>query len=81
MPSRTEDPSPEPAPSLQHGGPPPRSGRTLRALLVEDNRGDINLIQHALKDVAVKVDLHVEEDGVRERERIGREALAVADHR
>jgi len=63
--SRTEDPSPEPARSLERGGPTPRSGRTLRALLVEDNRGDINLIQHALKDVAVKVDLHVEEDGVK----------------
>src|SRR6266571_9122427 len=33
--SRTEDPSPEAARGLERGGPTPRSGRTLRALLVE----------------------------------------------
>jgi len=47
-------------------------------LLVEDNRGDITLIQHALKDAAVKVDLHVEDDGVKALDFLRRTGRAAA---
>jgi chemotaxis family two-component system response regulator Rcp1 len=42
---------------------PPTTGSTLQILLVEDNPGDVRLLQEALKEARVLSNLHVTKDG------------------
>jgi CheY-like chemotaxis protein len=37
--------------------------KSLEILLVEDNKGDIGLIEEFFKDAKIRINLHVEEDG------------------
>ena len=44
-------------------GPPSCSGRPATILLVEDNPGDVRLVEEAFKDACLANDLHVVTDG------------------
>ena len=44
-------------------GPPSRSGRPANILLVEDNPGDVRLVEETFKDACLANDLHVVTDG------------------
>ena len=49
------------------------SGKIIEILLVEDNPGDVRLIQEALKDAKIKIILNVVNDGVEAMEYIRQE--------
>ena len=51
------------------------SGKIIEILLVEDNPGDVRLIQEALKDAKIKIILNVVNDGVEAMEYIRQEGI------
>jgi CheY-like chemotaxis protein len=54
---------------------PPKRGRRVDVLLVEDNPGDVRLTQEALKDGRVMVNLTVAADGVEAMEILKRQGI------
>jgi chemotaxis family two-component system response regulator Rcp1 len=50
------------------------AGRPVEILLVEDNPGDVRLVEEALKDADVRIKLHLVKDGVEALEFLRRES-------